>query len=87
MVAAFVAIRWDEPYHPCLAEDDVDLSGAEFAVIRALLGKEGTWVEIGQGSVKDLAGLIASCLRNPTWRGCAGGREVDRWGAAGIHCP
>ena len=35
---------------------------AEFAAVRRLLEKESTWVEVGRGTVEDLAALIASCL-------------------------
>jgi len=44
------------------AAGDLDLSDAEFAAVRQLLEKESTWVEVGHGTVEDLAALIASCL-------------------------
>jgi hypothetical protein len=44
------------------AAGDLDLSDAEFAAVRRLLEKESTWVEVGRGTVEDLAVQIASCL-------------------------
>ncbi len=41
---------------------DIELSDAEFAAIRRLLEKESTWVEVGRGTVEELAELIASRL-------------------------
>ncbi|MGD0241878.1 MAG: hypothetical protein ABSB59_16340 [Streptosporangiaceae bacterium] len=38
------------------------LTGAEFAAVRRLLEQESTWIEVGQGTVEQLAGMIASCL-------------------------
>jgi hypothetical protein len=48
---------------------DLDLSDEEFAAIRRLLEKQVTWVEIGHGTVEDLAALIASCLPGRTDEG------------------
>jgi hypothetical protein len=48
---------------------DVDLSGAEFAAVRRLLEEEGTWVEVGRGTVESLAARIASCLADPASAG------------------
>jgi hypothetical protein len=38
------------------------LSNGEFGAIRDLLGKDETWVQLGHGSVDQLAGQIASCV-------------------------
>lgn len=40
----------------------VDLSDAEFDAVRHLLEDERTWIQIGHGTVEDLAVRIASCL-------------------------
>ena len=44
------------------AGSSVGLSDAEFRSVRALLEDPGTWRLLGNGSVEDLAGRIASCL-------------------------
>ena len=43
-----------------------ELSGGEFDSVRSLLEDERTWIRIGQGTVEDLAALIASCLPGRT---------------------
>ena len=59
------------------AAGGLDLSDAEFAAIRRLLEKESTWVEVGRGTVEDLAALIASCLPGRAGQGSlAGGRAI-----------
>ena len=40
----------------------VDLSETEFAALRHLLEQESTWIDLGRGTVEDLAALIASRL-------------------------
>ena len=58
---------------------DVNLSDAEFAAVRRLLEQESTWVEVGRGTVEDLAGLIASCLPGrPDEGSLAAGRAIAR---------
>jgi hypothetical protein len=44
---------------------DVHLSEAEFAEIRHLLEQDSTWIEVGRGTVEDLAILITGCFRDP----------------------
>ena len=44
---------------------DVDLSDTEFAEIRHLLEQDSTWVQVGHGTVEDLATLIAGCFPEP----------------------
>jgi hypothetical protein len=44
------------------AAGDLDLSDAEFATVRRLLENQRTWVEVGRGTIEDLAVRIASCL-------------------------
>jgi hypothetical protein len=41
---------------------DLDLSDAEFAAIRQLLEQASTWIQVGRGTVEELAALIARCL-------------------------
>jgi hypothetical protein len=56
------------------AAGDLELSDEEFSAIRRLLEEETTWIAIGNGTVEDLATLIASCLQ---------GRPSEGWQAAG----
>jgi NACHT domain len=59
------------------AADGLGLSGAEFIAVRQLLESESTWVEVGRGSVEDLAALIADCLPGRAGEGpLAAGRAV-----------
>jgi hypothetical protein len=59
------------------AAGGVELSDAEFAAVRDLLEKEGTWVEVGRGTVEDLAALIGSCLADRAGReSLVGGRAI-----------
>jgi hypothetical protein len=59
------------------AGGQVDLSDAEFVAVRRLLEKESTWVEVGRGTVEDLAALIASHLPGRTGEGSlAAGRAI-----------
>jgi hypothetical protein len=44
------------------AAGDVRLSDAEFEAVRRLLEDESTWVQVGRGTIEELAALIASCL-------------------------
>jgi hypothetical protein len=44
-------------------DGDVDLTRAEFAAVRDLLGQESTWTTLGRGTVEDLANRIAECLQ------------------------
>jgi hypothetical protein len=60
---------------------DVGLSSAEFTAIRHLLEEESTWLEVGRGTVEDLAALIASRLTGrPADSALAAGRAI----AAGL---
>jgi hypothetical protein len=57
------------------------LSGPEFAAIRRLLEQESTWIEVGRGTVEQLADMIASCLpERPRPEALATGRAM----AAGL---
>ena len=59
------------------AAGDLDLSDADFTAVRRLLEEESTWVEVGRGTVEDLARLIASCLHGQTDEGSlAAGRAI-----------
>ena len=59
------------------AAGDVHLSDAEFGAVRRLLESETTWVEIGRGTVEDLAALIAPCLPDRDGGGSlAAGRAI-----------
>ena len=63
------------------ATGGLDLSDAELAVVRRLLEKESTWVEVGRGTVEDLASRIASYLPDQASVGSlAAGRAI----AAGL---
>ena len=53
------------------ANDQVPLQDDEFTAIRRLLEREDTWLDVGRGTVEDLARKIAACLRDP-----ADGRSV-----------
>jgi len=62
------------------AASGFDLCDDEFAAVRELLERESTWVEVGRGTVEELAALIASCLQGrpgegslKAGRGIAGG--------------
>ena len=59
------------------AAGGIELSDAEFAAVRRLLEKEGTWAEVGQGTVEDLAALIAVCLPDRAYESAlAAGRAI-----------
>jgi hypothetical protein len=59
------------------AAGDLELSNEEFAAVRRLLEREATWVEVGRGTVEDLAALIASCLPGRDGQGSlAAGRAI-----------
>lgn len=47
------------------AGTDVDLPDAVFDRIRYLLEQDSTWVQVGHGTVEDLALLIAGCFPDP----------------------
>ena len=59
------------------ASSDLDLSKDDFAAVRRLLELASTWVEVGHGTVEDLAALIASCLPDLVSEGwLAAGRAI-----------
>ena len=59
------------------AAGDLDLSDDEFARVRRLLEMESTWVEVGQGTVEELAVLISLQLpERPDGSALAAGRVI-----------
>jgi hypothetical protein len=63
------------------ASGDLELSGGQFDAVRQLLEEESTWVEVGRGTVEDLAAMVASLLPGPNGEGSlAAGRAI----AAGL---